>query len=132
MNRKSPILSPQGTANPAFDSHSTDTSSVPVSGTSVSGVTGPKTDKKQIIPSEEEIPPFLAVVFSWPCLLSLVTMCITAKFFYFWIIIWKKLLKNGTNNQKLNFKATKNRYVYRAARLISPIQHKYIKRDTGI
>ena len=91
MNRKSPILSPQGTANPAFDSHSTDTSSVPVSGTSVTGVTGPKTDKKQIIPSEEEIPPFLAVVFSWPCLLSLVTMCITAKFFYFLIMILKNL-----------------------------------------
>ena len=27
--------------------------------------------------TEEEIPSFLAVMFSWPCLLSLLTMCIT-------------------------------------------------------
>jgi len=26
---------------------------------------------------DDDIPPFMAVIFSWPCLLSLLTMCIT-------------------------------------------------------
>ena len=30
-----------------------------------------------VMETEEDIPSFLAVMFSWPCLLSLLTMCIT-------------------------------------------------------
>lgn len=72
INKKSPLTT--GRKNETFDLEE-----VYGEQFETAAVAAAKSQKtpRQITIVEEEIPTFLSVIFSWPCLLSLLTMCIT-------------------------------------------------------